>query len=142
MSSGATGICQYPLVKSIMDRYFLPLSCRNSSSAVVIDSRSTSVIVFNFLKSTHTPIRTILLLNHDAHCDIDGLTTPISSILSASFCSFSLHGTRQKVWLTSYQRIIGQLHSVLNHVSSSGHIYKHIRVLPDQVLQGMSLVLR
>ena len=36
--SGATGICQYPLVQLILDRYFLPLSRRNRPSAIVMDS--------------------------------------------------------------------------------------------------------
>ena len=38
------------------------------------------------INNTH-PDRTIFLLNHD---DVDGLTTPISSILSTSFHSSSL----------------------------------------------------
>ena len=50
-SYGARGICQYPVIKSILDRYFLSLSHHNSSSAVVTGSGSTSVI---FQKFTHT----------------------------------------------------------------------------------------
>ena len=56
MSSDDTDICQYLLVKSIFNKYFLPLSLRNTSSAVVMGSVSNSVILFNFWKSTHTMI--------------------------------------------------------------------------------------
>ena len=45
----SASICQYPLVKSILDRYFLPLGRRNRPSAVIMGSGSTSVILFNFL---------------------------------------------------------------------------------------------
>ena len=55
-SSGVTGIYQYPLVKSILDRYFLPLGRRNRSSAITVGSGSTSVIFFQlFQQSQHIP---------------------------------------------------------------------------------------
>ena len=90
-SSGATGICQYPLVRSIFDKYFLPLSLRNKSSAVVMGSGSTSVILFNFRKSMHTLLEPsfFTMTMGDAYGDIDGLTTPISSIVSTSFLNSS-----------------------------------------------------
>ena len=91
-SSGATGICQYPLVRSIFDKYFLPLSLRNKSSAVVMGSGSTSVILFNFQKSTHIvlePSFFFTMTMGDAYGDVDGLTTPISSIVSTSFLDSS-----------------------------------------------------
>ena len=91
-SSGATGVCQYPLVRSIFDKYFLPLSLRNKSSAVVMGSGSTSVILFNFRKSTHTllePSFFFTMTMGNAYGDVDGLTTPISSIVSTSFLNSS-----------------------------------------------------
>ena len=91
-SSGATGVCQYPLVRSIFDKYFLPLSLWNKSSAVVMGSGSTSVILFNFRKSTHTllePSFFFTMTMGNAYGDVDGLTTPISSIVSTSFLNSS-----------------------------------------------------
>ena len=87
-SSGATGICQYPLVRSFFDKYFLPLSLMNRSFSVVIGSGSTLVILFNFRKSMHTvlkPSSFFKMTISDAYCYVDGLTTHISSISTIVF---------------------------------------------------------
>ena len=85
ISSGAAGICQYPLLRSIFDKFFLPVSLQNRSSAFGMSSGCTSVIVFNFRKSTHTLLQPTFFFTvtiGDAYGDVDGITTPISSILS------------------------------------------------------------
>ena len=68
--------------QSILDRYFLPLSRRNRSSPL-------SWVQCLLPKVNTHPVKTIFILNPD-NGNVDGLTTPISNILSTSFCSSSL----------------------------------------------------
>ena len=87
MSSSATGICQCPLVRSIFDKYFLPLSLRNRSF-VVIGSGSTLLILLNFRKSTHTllePSFFFTITMGDTYVDVNGFTTPISLLILLSW---------------------------------------------------------
>ena len=72
---------------SILARYFLPLSRRNRSSAVVMDSGSTLVILFNFLKSTQTLLESSFFLT--IRGDVDGLT-------SLAYCP--LHSVALPLW--------------------------------------------
>ena len=85
-------LCQYPFVRSFFHKYFFPLSLQNKSSAVVMGSGSTLVILFNFRKSTHTLLEPSIftMTMGDTYGDVDGLSTPISSIVSTSFLNSSL----------------------------------------------------
>ena len=92
-SPGATGICQYPLVRSIFDKYFLPFSLQNKSSVVVMGSGSTSRILFNFRKSMYTllePSFFFTMTMGDAYSNVDSLTALIANTVSTSFLNSSL----------------------------------------------------
>ena len=52
ISSSATGICQYPLLRSIFEKNFDFPNCWKRSSEVFIGCGSATVTLFNFLQST------------------------------------------------------------------------------------------
>ena len=116
-------LVKYPSIKYplILDRYFVPLSRWKKSSAIIMGSGSTLVILFNFQKSIHTllePSFFLIMTMGDANA-----TLMVSLLPSLAYCP--LHSVALPSWLTQGIRlttcwcVICQLHSVLNHISFS-----------------------
>ena len=130
LCSSVTGICHYPLVKSILD---------TESSEQVFSRGHRFWIYFGYLirlpKLITHPVRTIFFLN---------MTSTVSRLPSTAYCqlhSVSLptwHTAGGKAYIVSVCLLPASLK--LNHIGFSGHICKHIRV--TQVLQCTSLVFR
>ena len=111
-SSGATGICQYPLVRSIYDKYFLPISLQNKSSAVVMVCDPVYLSEVN----TH-PVRTILLLHHDNGRRVRRCQRSHHSHLQHSVHfvpQFYSHGIQQKLPAGPWPSSLGLTTSVMH----------------------------
>ena len=127
-----TLFCTHPPSQIDLDRYFLPLSRQNRSLAIIMDSGSTLLILFNFQKSTHT----LFLLHHD-----DGRhVLPSPAYCPHHSVALPWHTARDK----SYNILVCHLSASLCAESHrrTGHICQYIRVPLDQVLQHISLVFR
>ena len=88
-SSTATCICQYPLVLINLGQVFLATGLMEQVLNYHYGFWVYFVIMFNFLKSTHTLLESSFFLTMTMG-DAVGLISLISSILSTSFHSSSL----------------------------------------------------
>ena len=94
MSASATGICQYPLLRSILAKYLSYWACEISHQRIPLVRDQKQWFYSTSDKSTHTRfepsfLRTIT--TGDAYGDVDLLMTPILSMSRISFLSISLN---------------------------------------------------